>query len=183
MNQGSEMMLVGLNAVQWAKMEHAYGPAIDVPALINALISPDAEVRGTAWNELHGNLWHQGTIYEATAYAVPFFLQLLELEKVSSKQETLIYLARLFIGRSYWDVHKDLTSSRQKVTEPQFAERLRKELSWVDATKQAVRSGREIYLQLLKGKDTGTRIAAAYLLGLIGESENEVLEAIATSSE
>jgi hypothetical protein len=183
MKEGSVTVPVGLDAVAWAKIEHAYGPAVDVPDLIRALVSPDAKIRGGAWYQLHGNLWHQGTIYEATAYAVPFFLQLLKSEKVPGKQEILIYLARLFLGRSYWDVHKDLTSSRQEVAKPQFAETLRTELSWVDATKQAIRVGRETYLQLLQGRDIGPRIAAAYLLGLIGESENEILEQIAESSE
>jgi len=137
---------VGLNDVPWANIKHAYGPAVDVPDLISALVSSDVEVRGTAWYELHGNLWHQGTIYEATAYAVPFFLQLLKSEVVPNKHEILIYLARLFLGRSYWDVHKELTSSLQEVTKPQFAETLRTELSWVDATKQAIRTGKKTYL-------------------------------------
>jgi hypothetical protein len=183
MNQGSEKMLVGLNDVPWAKIKHDYGPAVDVPDLIRALVSSDVEVRGTAWYDLHGNLWHQGTIYEATAYAVPFFLQLLKSEVVPNRHEILIYLARLFLGRSYWDVHKQLTSSLHEAAKPQFAETLRTELSWVDATKQAIRTGKETYLQLLQAKDIGSRIAAAYLLGLIGESENEVLEAIAGNSE
>jgi hypothetical protein len=183
MNESPEKMLVGLNDVPWAMIKHAYGPAADVPDLISALALSDAEIRRTAWSELHGNLWHQGTIYEASAYAVPFFLQLLKFEAVPNKHEILIYLARLFVGRSYWDVHKELTSSRQEVTKPQFAETLRIELSWVDATKQAIRTGKETYLQLLQAKDSGSRISTAYLLGLIGESEDETLEAIAESSE
>jgi len=73
----SQRLLSVINKVPWSKIEHAYGPAIDVPDLVCALISSDTKIRNDAWYKLHGNLWHQGTIYEATAYAVPIFLELL----------------------------------------------------------------------------------------------------------
>jgi hypothetical protein len=66
-----------LDDVPWAQLHHAYGSAADVPKLIRALISPDAKTRSDAWYELHGNLWHQGTIYEATGHVVPTLLGLL----------------------------------------------------------------------------------------------------------
>lgn len=37
-------MLEGLDAVEWGKYEHAYGPAVDVPDQLRALASDDAEV-------------------------------------------------------------------------------------------------------------------------------------------
>ena len=42
-------MLEGLDHVPWERLEHAYGPASDVPAQIRALASPDPGVRDQAY--------------------------------------------------------------------------------------------------------------------------------------
>ena len=48
---------------------HAYGAADDVPALLRELISaPPDEALSELWN----NICHQGSVYSATPYAVPF---------------------------------------------------------------------------------------------------------------
>lgn len=54
----------------WGTLEHAYGPAGDVPDLLAA-----AERSGTqfasAWDELWSRLCHQGTVYPASYAALP----------------------------------------------------------------------------------------------------------------
>jgi hypothetical protein len=110
-------------------------------------------------------------------------LELLRVDSVPDRHEIIIYLARLFIGRSYWDVHQNSANSRHEVSKPEFPETLRRELSWVETTRQAVRAGKDIYIGLLRTNNRGLQPAAAYLLGLIGEDESEVLEAIAECSE
>lgn len=180
-------VLSGLDVVPWNKLEHAYGPAIDVPDLIRALASPDKELRDETWYTLHGNLWHQGTIYEATAFAVPFLVGLLDGETVPEKYRILIYLALLFTGRSYLDVHKQLSTMEHEISKPGFREKLKAELEWVGATKAAIRSGRGTYLRQLHDPAGEPRIASAYLLGLIdqgiNEGEDSVWEEIARSCE
>ncbi len=68
-----------LNQVPWKQLTHAYGSAEDVPELLLALRTarPDApsDENSPLWC-LFGNIWHQGTVYEATSYAVPFLLEL-----------------------------------------------------------------------------------------------------------
>ncbi|MCM0673679.1 hypothetical protein NCC78_02995, partial [Micromonospora phytophila] len=59
-----------LDAVEWAALTHAYGGAEDVPALVRALYDPDDV--GDALYDLHGNVWHQGSVFPATVAAVPF---------------------------------------------------------------------------------------------------------------
>lgn len=61
-----------LDDVAWDALTHAYGSAEDVPELIRALYQEDAEVVDEAVDELYGNIHHQGTVYEASAPAVPF---------------------------------------------------------------------------------------------------------------
>ncbi|MEV4709105.1 hypothetical protein [Actinoplanes sp. NPDC049316] len=59
-------MLDGLDEVDWAALTHAYGPAHDVPELL----------REAALSDLYGRIFHQGTVYTATAAAVPFLVEL-----------------------------------------------------------------------------------------------------------
>jgi hypothetical protein len=55
---------------------HAFGPATDVPALIRQLADGSSDGREAALAELFGPIWHQGTVFEATACAVPFPIEL-----------------------------------------------------------------------------------------------------------
>jgi hypothetical protein len=99
--------LAGLYDVPWATVEHAYGPATDVPSLLVALTgSRDQQER--AMYELHGNIWHQGTVYEATSYAVPFLARLVLTEPPPLRDEVLNLIADIATGSSYLDVHQDL---------------------------------------------------------------------------
>jgi hypothetical protein len=85
-------LLDGLLSVDWAAVHHAYGPATDVPALLRALVDPasapesisdparrqNRSVRVEVMSRLWGNLFHQGTIWQATAKAVPFLFAILK---------------------------------------------------------------------------------------------------------
>ncbi len=64
-------MFYKLNNIEWNKLSHAYGDASDVPELIEGLLSSDKKVFEEAIYELFGNIWHQGTVYEATPKAIP----------------------------------------------------------------------------------------------------------------
>ena len=133
-------MLEGLDAVLWSDLTHAYGTAGDVPELIRAVTSADESTRRKAWHSLYGNLWHQGTIYEATAHAVPFFIELAGSTSVTEREWVLGYLVNLAGGTSYNDVHQHsgLFADRRNTSEFQ---RRKQELGWVEATRAAVRRG------------------------------------------
>ncbi|MGW3244435.1 HEAT repeat domain-containing protein [Streptomyces sp. NPDC001070] len=66
--------LAELDSVAWSELTHAYGPADDVPGQLRALRSPERDERAKALHELYGNVFHQGSRYEASAYAVPFLV-------------------------------------------------------------------------------------------------------------
>ena len=70
-------MLEGLDTIDWSSLTHAHGPATDVPELLRSLLSKDADVRLQACAELHEKIWHQGTVYSASAAVVPFLFDLL----------------------------------------------------------------------------------------------------------
>jgi hypothetical protein len=46
-------MLEGLDAIHWAEMHHAYGPATDVPDLIRSLLSDDPQLIEETLDSLH----------------------------------------------------------------------------------------------------------------------------------
>ncbi|HEV7933469.1 MAG TPA: hypothetical protein VGP70_14320 [Actinomadura sp.] len=62
-------VLAGLDEIHWAELEHAYGPAEDVPGLLRALRSESSDERERAVYELYGNIFHQGSRYQASAHA------------------------------------------------------------------------------------------------------------------
>ncbi|WP_165250706.1 hypothetical protein [Paludisphaera soli] len=70
-------MLEGLDALDWSILTHAHGPATDVPELLRSLLSEDPDVRLQAFAALSETIWHQGTVYPASAAAVPFLFELL----------------------------------------------------------------------------------------------------------
>src|SRR5262245_16236241 len=68
-----------LDRVPWARLAHAYGtgksgPELcdDVVATLRQLGASDVDAFDEAVCALFSNLCHQGTIYKATAFAVPF---------------------------------------------------------------------------------------------------------------
>lgn len=74
--------LVELDRIEWKDLEHAYhmkgapprpgASAHDVAAGLRRLGDPSGPGLDAAIEELFVSICHQGTIYEATAYAVPF---------------------------------------------------------------------------------------------------------------
>ncbi|MFJ4849320.1 HEAT repeat domain-containing protein [Streptomyces sp. NPDC088733] len=69
-------MFDGLHDIDWASMEHAYGSAEEVPGLLRALRSPDAEERRKALDRFYSAVHHQGSVYPPTAASLPFLFEL-----------------------------------------------------------------------------------------------------------
>jgi hypothetical protein len=117
----------GLDEVAWDRLNHAYGPGVDVPGLLRGVVEGDADALG----DLRTTIWHQGTVYEATAYAVPFLIEVLDAPG-SDKAGVLRLLSAITHGRSYADVHQRYDVRRD--TE-EFKARIAVELSWVRAAR------------------------------------------------
>jgi hypothetical protein len=155
-------MLDRLDHIPWDRLTHAYGSAEDVPDLLRRLRTVSREMTGERsplWH-LHGNIWHQGSVYEATAYAVPFLIELVAHPLVPDRLGILQLLASIATGRSYRDVHGNL------LNEPDFAERKELELSWVEEAHAAVARGIASFLAMTREK-TDVRLAAAHVLALL----------------
>ncbi|MQS16974.1 HEAT repeat domain-containing protein [Streptomyces kaniharaensis] len=90
--------LSGLDAIDWAELEHAYGPASDVPEQLRALCGPDEGGRKQALHSFNGNIFHQGSRYPASAVAVPFLARMAADTTLPERAEVLRLLASLAIG-------------------------------------------------------------------------------------
>ncbi|MFD5715879.1 HEAT repeat domain-containing protein [Streptomyces pharetrae] len=83
--------------IDWARLEHAYGTAEDVPELLRAMASRHADEREEALEELHSSLCHQGDVYSASAHAVPELARL-ALHGPGHRPELLWLLAAIADG-------------------------------------------------------------------------------------
>jgi HEAT repeat protein len=159
-------VLKTLDAIDWKSLNHAYGEASDVPKLLRALASDHAGKREGALDALFSTIWHQGTVYSASAAAVPFLIELAMSDAQGDLPAILDLLAHLATGSSYLDAHQHLSHFEEERAAPEFADRLAGELVHVRAAKEAVVRGASVYARRLRHEDPAVRVAAAYLLGL-----------------
>ncbi|MER5542780.1 HEAT repeat domain-containing protein [Streptomyces sp. NPDC002589] len=78
-------MFTGIDEVDWASLQHAYGSAEDVPGWLRALASADTAERATALDGMYGALYHQGCVYDSTLACVPFLLSLVAREELPDR--------------------------------------------------------------------------------------------------
>lgn len=170
-------MLEALDRVTWADYRHAYGPAVDVPELLRALAFGDERTQGRAKYALYGNLWHQGTVYEASAHAVSFLIEMLAPGSTADKAFVLQYLGDLASGSSYLEAHRGLTPADEEGDGFDLAGEIEREIEWVRDAYEAVRRGAPMYLALARGHaDADVRSAAFRLLARFREDAPELAE-------
>jgi hypothetical protein len=134
--------LTGLDDIDWAGLEHAYGSAHDVPTLIRGLLAESREVRDDVMQCLYSNIFHQGTRYEATAYAVPFLARLAVHPDTPWRSEIVDLLGSITVG--FDEVHLprgiDIATQRAELALIRIADPTRRELAidaWIEAAPDA----------------------------------------------
>lgn len=173
-------MLEQLESIPWSTLLHAYGPATDVPQQIQALASANPETRERALWELYGNIFHQGTRYQATPYAVPFLYELLRTASVPDKHDLIYLLVSLALGyeeiylpdgldtvafRSRLAQAEQQLSSAERAEYEKYGSSPRIEIDCYDAVRQEVPT----LLGLLNNDDPHIRTAAVYALAWFPE--------------
>jgi HEAT repeat protein len=173
MNDLPSRPLEELAKIPWETLEHAYGAASNVPDLLRALVSNEADTRNEALEELYGNIWHQGTVYEASAPAVPFLIGLLNTAHID-RGGVLDLLGCLAGGASYLDVHGPMNRQRHERDNPEHLAALERELKWVRETRSAVLAGLPVYVQLLQDDEAQVRHHVVALLERLTEEATTV---------
>lgn len=147
-------MLEELDAIDWSQLTHAYGPAEDVPALLRALVEGTDSEQSAALGGLTSSIWHQGTVYEATAAAVPFLAEvaLAPQVPVAVRAQVLYLLLQIARGGSYSEAHR-LDSPNLDL-----------ERRWVDDARAAVRQELSGLFALLEDPSPAVRMATVGLV-------------------
>ena len=96
-------MLKGLDAVPWSDLKRnfaftAYNNDLDIPALLRQLINEDPEKRSQAWGKLYDNVFHQGSRFGATAYILPFIIELCAEPSVPDRNSLLWFWGYAITG-------------------------------------------------------------------------------------
>ncbi|MGW1563965.1 HEAT repeat domain-containing protein [Streptomyces sp. NPDC002144] len=94
-------MFEGLDDVDWASLEHAYGTAEEIPALLRTLRSPNAEERSKALDRFYSAVHHQGSVYSSTAASLPFLFEL-AVDRATPDRASVVALV-VSIGRESLD--------------------------------------------------------------------------------
>lgn len=70
--------MLSLDDPRWSELQHAYGAAADIPALLKQLADiPSSDSDGEPWSSIWGALAHQGDVYSASFAAVPHVIEAL----------------------------------------------------------------------------------------------------------
>jgi hypothetical protein len=89
------IIFAGLDDVPWPDMNHAYGPATDVPAILRGLVDDDPAVREVALDGMYGAVHHQGDVYDCTVAAVPFLVRIAVAPGQPGRAEVIELLASI----------------------------------------------------------------------------------------
>jgi len=89
-------MLEGLDAVAWYSYDHAYGPALDTPGHLRALLDDDPEVVAQAVADLDRTLYEEGGfVCPAATAALPFMVEVLPRLDAGNRAALLDMIERL----------------------------------------------------------------------------------------
>jgi HEAT repeat protein len=88
-------LFTGLDDIDWNALEHAYGPAHEVPDLLRGLVSDDPAVRESALDSMYGGVHHQESIYDSTLTAIPFLIRIARQADLPGRADVVELLASI----------------------------------------------------------------------------------------
>jgi hypothetical protein len=147
-------VLEGLDAIDWSAVEHAYGPATDVPDLLRTVATGDAKQRKAALDAFDASVNHQGWITPAAVPATPFLLELWRAEIEPARLTVL--LADLAVGGFHGNY---VVAGAPVESVPPEARPMR----------DAIAGAHGDFVIALSHKDAKVRAAAAVALGMLVE--------------
>jgi hypothetical protein len=123
-----------VHSVPWESLRDCYGPATDVPRVLEDFVSDEADVLDDAYGWMLGNAWYQGTIFEVTGYIVEFLVDLVCGGSTSARRRAANCLALFAISAAHTPDEPD--SARVLTQLSKHAERL----AQVAATNESLRA-------------------------------------------
>ncbi|MET8184870.1 PBS lyase [Streptomyces sp. NPDC005246] len=148
-------MFAGIDEVEWASMEHAYGPADDVPGLLRGLASADPVEREGALDGMYGAVHHQGDVYACTLACIPFLFELVADPGIQDRGS----IVELLTSIGGIDLDED---DEEELDE----EEIEGAANYAMAA-AAVTAGAGVFFELIADEDPGVRLAAPLALATL----------------
>ncbi|MGY0236766.1 HEAT repeat domain-containing protein [Longispora urticae] len=149
--------MTGTDDIPWPSLDHAYGNARDVPAMLRAAAQPRRDRAHRGVQNLHASVLHQGSLYSATAPAVRQVAALALEPRVKVRAALAAFVGTA--GASAAMLYDD---------------------EIVLATREAVTAAALVLLPLLSDPDPDVRASAAFAVGHgPAEARDPVAEAYA----
>ncbi|MET9477879.1 HEAT repeat domain-containing protein, partial [Streptomyces sp. NPDC002922] len=148
-------MFAGIDEVDWASMEHAYGPADDVPGLLRGLASADPAEREGALDGMYGAVHHQGDVYACTLACIPFLFELVADPGIQDRGS----IVELLTSIGGIDLDED---DEEELDE----EEIEGAANYAMAA-TAVTAGAGVFFELISDEDPGVRLAAPLALATL----------------
>ncbi|MCC0577120.1 HEAT repeat domain-containing protein [Streptomyces californicus] len=156
-------MFSGIDEVDWASMEHAYGPADDVPHLLRGLASDDPAEREAALDGMYGAVHHQGDVYACTLACIPFLFELVVDPGVRDRGGVVELLTSI----GGFDLDED---DEAEIDEDEIEGAANYAMAAA-----AVTAGAEVFVGLISDEDPGVRLAAPLALATLHRHPVRVL--------
>ncbi|MFJ8748159.1 HEAT repeat domain-containing protein [Streptomyces sp. NPDC102441] len=156
-------MFTGIDEVDWASMEHAYGPADDVPGLLYGLASADPVERESALDGMYGAVHHQGDVYACTLACIPFLFELAVDPGIRDRGG----IVELLTSIGGIDLDEDDESELDE-------DEIEGVANYAMAA-AAVSAGSAVFLGLVADEDPGVRLAAPLALATLHGRPGKVL--------
>jgi hypothetical protein len=94
-----------VDAVDWVALDGACGPATEVPGLLGTIISSASRLPAAAWDDLCGDVLHQGSVSPATAPVIPVMAGIAAWRDHPSRIEAIRFLREVAIAESSAALH------------------------------------------------------------------------------
>nr|WP_202462459.1 PBS lyase [Streptomyces sp. SID8374] len=145
-------------------MEHAYGPADDVPVLLRGLASADPAERESALDGMYGAVHHQGDVYACTLACIPFLFELAVDPEVQDRGSVVELLTSI----GGFDLDED---DEDEIDEDEIEGAANYAMAAA-----AVTAGAGVFFELIADEDPGVRLAAPLALATLHRHPVRVLE-------
>lgn len=167
-----------IDAVDWSRLEHAYGAASDIPVLWEASLRREPG----ALEALGAAICHQGDLFTATHALVPSLVELATRGTELPRADVLQILAAIMDGRGPLERRAELASRAPIVLRHPAApatvtmggpgtapdpEELARERAWVRAMKAEIAAHLEAWRALATHPDEDVRQAASAVVRAI----------------
>jgi hypothetical protein len=170
MTQRTPPVFDDLDLQPWRDLTHAYGSTKDVPRWLRQLTSSSEKLRVTALNDLYGSICHQNWNCPATAYTVPYVIELLQQPLVEQKAGLLEMLADIAscepLNEADWRENKHVPSYNVPLRIP------------LEDAHTAVAEGIPTCITLLGAANLEVRLQAAHVLSAIPERLDDLSPAL-----